>query len=117
MRGRYGGFRAQISGKALNLVPYDAGDTPQACVRAVALRHAEALEGFLTTQVLLGKQSRKLLSNAVPAQRPSSMHCSQGHPAACAAETWVLRALCLIIVAAWVADMPHASRKTICMAH
>ena len=68
LRGRYWGFRAQISGKAMNLVPYDAGDTPQACVRAIALRHAEALEGFLTTQVLLGKQSRKLLSNAVPAQ-------------------------------------------------
>jgi hypothetical protein len=30
LRGRYWGLRAQVSGKVLNLVPYDAGDTPQA---------------------------------------------------------------------------------------
>ena len=66
LRGRYWGFRAQISGKALNLVPYDAGDTPQACVRAVALRHAEALEGFLTPQVLLGKQEATVQRSTGP---------------------------------------------------
>jgi len=56
LRGRHRWLHAQISGESLNLIPHDAVDASQTCVCAVSLRHAEALEGFFTTHVLLGKQ-------------------------------------------------------------